>query len=231
MSTNDRRSAADYSSLDDAQVRSVRRDAEDDEQISTIGYVPGSQRARAFPGDDKFPFVKDVPDVVGPLEYRKSFVGTGPTNPLPLATSVSQYDTGAAIDVRGQRTLVLMGAYLSGVSLAGAAEGLLSVVCEASLAPFTPSQTFGTLDVWFPIGVVDPTLTTPAIEPGFAYRRFYSSEFRFDPLINQPAPHVGPVSSLWTLVFDVSGYRQIRFRTADLVSAAAFLDLRYYFQR
>lgn len=230
MSTNDSRRDADYTLTGDAQARAVRRDAEDDQPVKPIAYVPGSQRARAFPGDDKFPFVKDVSDVTGPDEYRKSIQGGSFTNPLPLASDLTGYETLGEVDVRGHRAFCLFGLYTPAFAQQGGGTGLLSLICEASFAPFAPTSY--TFDTWVPIGVVNPVLNTPAIAPGYAYREFHSSEFRLNPWTGYqqpPYPNAGTVS--FTLVFDVSWYRKVRIRCADLVSDAAYLDLRFFRQR
>jgi hypothetical protein len=237
VSTNDARRDADYSRSEDAQVRAVRRDAEDDQPIQVAGYVPGTDRARAFPGDEKFPFVKDVPDVTGPDEYRKSVVKASLVNPLPFAATLGDYETLPEIDIRGSRGLVLMGIYVPGSDLQLGGQGLLSVICEASLEPFAPTTPSLLGEVWVPIGVVDPTLRTPAIQPGFAYRNFFSSEFRLDPWVGYVAPPFPTVPAVvFTLVFDVSWYRKVRFRVAELapgqqLPVLTYLDLRYFRQR
>lgn len=230
MSRNDSNRDSDYMLKSDARVRSVRRDAENAENITTVGYVPGSDQTRAFPGDEKFPFVKDVPDVTGPTLYRKSIGLSGglPTlgNPLPLASSSLLFETLPEVDVRGHRAFALFGVYWPKTDQQAGGSGTLSLICEASLAPL---EATGLQDnVWYPIGVVDPTLNVPAIDPGYAYRRFYSSEFRLDPFVglNPPFPNlVAPL--LFTLVFDVSWYRDVRVRCADLVTDGAYLQLNY----
>lgn len=230
MSRNDSNRDSDYMLKSDARVRSVRRDAENAENLTTVGYVPGSDQTRAFPGDEKFPFVKDVPDVTGPTLYRKSFGLSGglPTlgNPLPLATGVFDYETLPEVDVRGHRAFALFGVYWPKTDEQAGGSGLLSLICEASLAPL--EATGPSTDVFFPIGVVDPTLNLPAIEPGYAYRNFFSSEFRLNPFLglNPPFPNLG-VPRQFTLIFDVSWYRDVRVRCADLATDGAYLQLNY----
>jgi hypothetical protein len=235
VSTSDGRSNADYTRLTEATARAVRRDAEDDQPVQVVGYVPGTDRARAFPGDEKFPFVKDVPDVTGPDEYRKSKINSkNLNNPIPLTVDLSGYEVLPEIDIRGSCGLVLMGTYypnfIQQQQIGG--QGLLTLICEAVLGPQPPPTTAVGDELWKPIGVVNPTLVTPAIAPGYAYRKFYSSEFRLDPWDGYPPPPFPfspPVE--FTLVFDVSWYRKVRFKVADLVTDNAYLDLSYFRQR
>lgn len=229
MSRNDQNRDSDYMLKSEARVRSVRRDAESDENLTTVGYVPGSDQTRAFPGDEKFPFVKDVPDVTGPTLYRKSIDFTGGfsnlINPLPLASATYDYETLAEVDVRGHRAFALFGVYWPAAEQ-GVGSGTLSLITEASLEPL--EATGPNFPIYFPIGVVDPQLNVPAIEPGYAYRNFYSSEFRLDPWVGYqpPFPQVGPRQ--FTLIFDVSWYRDVRVRCADLVvDKGTFLQLSY----
>lgn len=227
MSRNDPMRDSDYMLQGDARVRSVRRDGEDDENLQPIAYVPGSDKARAFPGDEKFPFVKDVPDVTGPTLYRKSFsIVEGVqvlSDPLPLATTLADYQILDPVDVRGHRAFALFGIYWPKAAQTGF--GTLSLVVEAALSPL--ESTGPSTPVWFPIGVVDPTLNVPAIEPGFAYRNFFSSEFRLDPWAGLQPPFAPVAERYFTLIFDVSWYRDVRVRCADLVTDAAYLQLSY----
>jgi hypothetical protein len=217
VSRNDSNRDSDYMLKSDARVRSVRRDAENAENITTVGYVPGSDQTRAFPGDEKFPFVKDVPDVTGPTLYR-------PLDKLNPAEVFADYETLPSVDVRGHRAFALFGVYTPG-QIQGVGTGLLSLVVEAALEPVT--ATAPSVQTWYPIGVVDPTLNAPAIEPGFAYRRFYASEFRLDPWagFTPPFPLSGPIP--FTLIYDVSWYRDVRVRCAELSAAATSLRLNY----
>jgi len=236
VSRNDPSRDSDYMLKSEARVRSVRRDAENAENVTTVGYTPGSDQTRAFPGDEKFPFVKDVPDVTGPTLYRKSIESIGDEglnliNPLPSASSLTSYETLSAVDVRGHRAFALFGIYFPAVDQqTETGLGLLNIIAEASLEPIEASSSS---TVWYPIGVVDPVLNAPAIAPGYAYRRFFASEFRLDPWAGYvppaPFPPSGPVP--FTLVFDVSWYREIRIRCAELVSPlprdGTFLQLNY----
>jgi hypothetical protein len=217
VSRNDPMRDSDYMLQGDARTRAIRRDSEDDENLQPVAYVPGSDKARAFPGDEKFPFVKDVPDVTGPIPYRQ-------LDSLPVATSLADYQILEAVDVRGHRAFALFGSYFVSLDEQGAGS-VLSLVVEAALTPL--ESTGSAAPVWFPIGVVDPTLNTPAIEPGFAYRNFFASEFRLDPWINITPPFIPPQEPRnFTLIFDVSWYRDLRVRCADLVAPSG-LQLSY----
>jgi hypothetical protein len=217
VSRNDPTRDSDYMLQGDARTRAIRRDSEDDENLQPVAYVPGSDKARAFPGDEKFPFVKDVPDVTGPTLYR-------PLDKLNPAEVFADYETLPSVDVRGHRAFALFGVYTPG-QIQGVGTGLLSLVVEAALEPVT--ATAPSVQTWYPIGVVDPTLNAPAIEPGFAYRRFYASEFRLDPWagFTPPFPLSGPIP--FTLIYDVSWYRDVRVRCAELSAAATSLRLNY----
>jgi hypothetical protein len=243
----------DFSTIEDARVRRVRRDGgQDDQGVTTIGYVPGSQRAQPFPGDDKFPFVKDVTDIEGPKFCRDGAValdpGNPPTivNPLPQVTdpflpagTPGAYEISPEFDVRPYRQLMFVFSYFPGPSAPGPdpvlAAGLLSIVPEVQVMPFTPQQA-PNLSPWQPIGVVNPVLELPAVVPGFGYRRVYSTELRFDgaftgppPAVPQPVPY--GIGRPLTLAFDVSAYRDLRIKYGDLITDSSTLAARVFLQR
>lgn len=210
-----------YTQLENMPSRGVRREAGDDEPITTIGYVPGSDKARAVPGDEDFPYFKDPTDVRGP------FVLLDGVPPLadPLSPSLADYADTIEIDVRGQRTLVLVLTYTPSNS-GGVGSGTLSLIPQARL-----EATPGEAAAWATIGVVDPTLNTPAIGQSYAYRNIHATELRLNPFVNLTPPFPAPAAITMTLVFDVSGYRDFRFRYADLLGATSTLKLDYYLQR
>lgn len=249
MSADDTRRDEAFLRLDEVESRSVRRDGGDDAPITQMGYSPGSQQARAIPGDAKFPFFKDPPDVSGPFEYRTSDVippAKTLTNPLPFVggfgfgSPLDIYQNGPAIDVRGISQLAAVLTYLPGtitMQEVTTGVGILSIIAEHALQPFEASSVDE--PYWVPIGVVNPILHTPAVVPGYAYRDIFSSEFRWQPfagLVN-PLPINTPLRQ--TLVFDVSSYQQFRFRFADLAAGGgelqnntpAYLWASYYLMR
>lgn len=210
-----------FTGLEQLPSRNVRREAGDDEPITPIGYVPGSDKARPFPGDEDFPYVKDPTDVRGPFELLD---GTPPLVDQQSPT-LADYAETVAIDVRGQRTLVLVLAYTPSNS-GGVGTGTLSLLPQARLEAMP-----GDAAAWATIGVVDPTLNTPAIGQSYAYRNVYATELRLDPFVGLTPPYPAPALITMTLVFDVSGYREFRFRYADLLGATSTLKLDYYLQR
>jgi hypothetical protein len=230
--TQDRR-FADYRQLEDVDA-AIRR--ENGQASLTVGYAPGGGAAtKAVPGDQKFPYFKDVPDVEGPVWLRDGFIANpGPplqpitANPLPLVVTADDYETSPVLDVRGIRQVLVFARYWSGLDgdpLSGV--GVLSVVPQAA---FEPSPEVS--QEWMPIGVVDPVLYTPAIEPGFAFRRVYSTELRYDPGYTPlgPQPYLEGPHEL-TLVFDVGPYDVFRLRYGDLVTASSSLYARAYRMR
>jgi len=212
--TQDRRNA-DFRNLQDAAISRVRRG--DERPPDAMGYSPGGDalRAKAVPGDQKFPFFKDVPDVEGPFRLTsavKTDGGKPPVvaNPIPTAPFASP-DWRAAlastelIDVRGVRLLNLVVLYYpSSQNVVGD----LILIPDAVFAT-PPEAAPGALSPT-PIGVVDPTLTTPGTFPqGFARRRTYASEFNFSAGAVLALDTDGPATE--TLVFDVAPYNEIRF--------------------
>jgi hypothetical protein len=227
------RRQADYRNLEEVDVTSTRRD--DGRAFVVSGYSPGSAAlgGRAFPGDQKFPFVKDVPDVEGPIDLRDGYaivdeVSVAMVNPLPFAATAFDYETSPEIDVRGIRQVLVFLRYYAGVDEQLAGEGVLSVIPEAAFFP-APAATE---QQWMPIGVVNPVLNVPAIQPGFAFRHVFSTELRLDPGYTGLAPQpytVGPFEL--TLAFDVGPYDVFRLRYADVVSNASTLYARAYTMR
>lgn len=210
-----------YNRAEELGARAIRRDGSDGASVLEIGYQPGSMPARAWPGDEDFPYVKDPSDLQGPFEY---YDGSA-----PLATALVDYAIGDSIDVAGMRQLVLVLRYSPTVS-GGGAVGTLSVLPEGLLDPETPT---GQTAAWIPIGVVDPTLNRPAIGGGYAYRNVYSTELRFDPFVGLTPPFANPGPQALTLAFDVSIYRRFRFRFGDVAALATTSTVRghYYLQR
>lgn len=226
------RRPADYRSLEEVDVITTRRG--ENQAFVVSGYSPGGSglAGRPVPGDQKFPFFKDVPDVEGPVFLRDGAVSEDlivvVTNPLPLATAVSGYDTSPELDVRGIRQVLVFLRYFAAVEM-GAGVGVLSLVPQASFLP-SPSQE----SEWMTIGVVNPTLNAPAIEPGYAFRHVFSTELRLDPGYTgdpaNPQPYGrGPYEL--TLAFDVGPYDVFRLRYADVVANLSTLYARAYLMR
>lgn len=237
--TQDRR-LADYRQLEDVDA-AIRR--ENGQASLTVGYAPGGGAApRAMPGDQKFPFVKDVPDVEGPIWLRDGRISVPDpplapftTDPLPFVATPADYETSPVLDVRGIRQVLVFLRYWAGLDQEGQASiGVLSVVPQAAFEPAPQGATFPAVgdQEWMPLGVVDPALNLPAIAPGYAYRRIYSTELRLDPGYTPAGPQpylVGPHEL--TLAFDVGPYDVFRLRYGDVVAATSSLYARAYLMR
>ena len=234
----------DYRRLADAQVGNVRRDG-GGRSIGVVGYSPGGNglAAKAVPGDQKFPFFKDVPDVEGPIQLRDGLVTAAAvvTNALPLVTSpylaedaVGGYERSPTIDVRGIRVATLVLDYYPGVSgQPPAALGELSLIFQHRIDPFNPTGTETAESQFRTTGVVDPTLNVPGIVQSYAMQRVYPRELRLSPSFTAAgdvATALGTPAPI-SLDFDVSRYDEIRWLWGDTVSAVGSLLARAYIMR
>ncbi len=208
------RRARDFSKRRDAQVRELRRG--DGVPTVVAGYLPGGGgRPRPHPGDEKFPFVKDVPDVEGPVRYIEPALFTDDTidNPIPLVGAQADYLTLAAIDTGGIRLLTLFIEYFPGTIAS-----ILSILPQGELDDDS--------DEWFPFGVVDGAIVASTTVDCGGARKTFATELQFD-----AAGIVVPASCREALVFDVSTHRDVRFLVGDTVSALSGLNLHYTLMR
>ncbi len=207
---------------EDAQQVDIRRDA--GEPIVVGGYVPGrGDRARPIPGDEQFPYFKDVPALLKPRRLlgpvRESGGAVVPAPNLPLVAIPADL-LAFEIDVRGIRAVTLFINYLGDA-------GTLELVVDGAIE--LPEQGSGNNPnvQFFPIGVVDPTLNTAgALLNCGAWREHFATELRMDATAFTPA---SPCDD--TLVFDVNIYSVFRVRVGDLAVATSGLNLLYVLQR
>jgi hypothetical protein len=210
----------DFRRLGDARAADIRRGGEG--AVEPVGYSPGGgSRTKAIPGDEKFPFFKDVPDVVGPYRAIElaELLADVVQNPLPQVAAEGDLLALDPIDVRGIRLLTTFVEYY------GDGGELILVPDGLTYEPEDGATGTGQ-ELWYPIGVIDPTLTTVgAVLVGGGFRRFYATELRMDGTALTPA-----AAARATLVFDVAPYREIRFRVGDTVATAG-LNLLYSLER
>lgn len=220
-----------------AAVQRVRRES-GDADAAVIAYQDPGSGAQTFPGDSKFPFVKDPPDVERLVRLRRSYdPDTQQTsNPIPTTTVLADFEASSPIDTTGFRELrLILGYFPQAVTVAQ-----LSLIPEARIFDSNvPQASAAVADNFAPIGVVEPCLfvtdTTTgdvSIADGYAFRRFYQTELRFNPFLNRDAPVAFTEPATLMLVFDVRTYRGFRFRFAELEGGVtSFLDLSYVLMR
>jgi len=242
MSQN--RRPQDFRRLEDAQVTQVRR-GEAERSLVVTGYSPGgsAQHALPTPGDQKFPFVKDVPDVMGPLELRNGEVDDTATvvNALPLVTDPylvppdpGAYERSPIIDTRGIRVVTLVLDYFPGDNGQFAGLGELSLILQERVQPINPTGTETAESQFRTTGVVDPTLNVPGLVQSYAMQRVYPRELRLAPNFvpgGAAVPVALGIPVPITLDFDVGRYDEIRFLWGDTVSAVASLRARAFLMR
>lgn len=198
----------DYLPGDEAPFRRLRTRAPDG---IGVAYSPeNDERARAWPGDAKFPFAMQPPDVEAPQVYRDRDVA-GPlplvvlgTGPVDLAAN---YEVLPELDVRGSRLLVMY------VTYAPSGASALSLVPQAGL------QHKGSAE-WYSVGVVDPTLDVmTSVQPiNYGFRNMVLSELRV------PSSGAGDVANV-VASFDVSSFATFRLLVGDTAVADATLGL------
>lgn len=206
------RNPEDYLTEAEAAEAEVRRGSDDNFVVS--GYSALDGKGLPVPGDRKFPFVKDPPDVERAVQYLENvqFTGEGNVqNPIPLVAAPGDYAIGDPIDVGGRRLLMLWIEYYR------AGSGVLSLVPEGSIDEAG----------FYPIGLVDSALTTPSILPAGAWRETHPTELR----LGTGATTSPTVPVRQTLVFDVGVYKNFRFRYGDVASGASGLNLYYTLMR
>jgi hypothetical protein len=174
-------------------------------------------QGRVVQGDESFPFFKDPADNDVPQLYLPE------QTLVDASANITLYVDAPALDVRGLRGVQL---YLTverivadPVSLTGA----LSVLPEAAVrAPVDDEPT------WYPIGVIDTTLTTDGTpRESYARRNLFATELVFDPSAEiSPAPVVASGVWRYAVPFDVAQWDFVRFRFGgrdDSVIATAFV--------
>ena len=234
---------ADFRQLQDAQVGKVRR--ADGRPLVVTGYSPGGDalKARPMPGDQKFPFVKDPPDVTGPfrltppVDIDTSGAPFVVLNPIPgppfVADQVgAQLQVLGPIDVRGIELITLFLEYYA-TDPQGAATPELILIPQVLLErpPATPPLGVAgpPRSDFFPIGVVDPTLVTPGtFLPCYARRITYASELNIDGA-GAAFTTQGPCQQ--ALIFEVSVYNEIQFLVGDAGVTDSGLDAFYTLER
>lgn len=213
MSQN--RRGRDIATRADEAVRGLRRGNGTPNIVG--GYlVSPSGRAQANPGDEKFPYIKDPPDIEGPVRYitPTQLNGEGGVdNPIPLVAVFDDFLILDLIDVAETRILTLFQAYYP-----GAADASLSIVPEVQRDDNTGD--------WYSAGVVDGTITASTFVPGGGVRTTYATE-----LASPAAGLTSPDSIKKALSFDVGDHRTFRLRVGDTVSAFSGLDLFYSLMR
>ena len=217
MSTSRRNQ--DYRRIRDAQVAEVRRGSS--ESVEPMGYSPGgAARSRPIPGDEKFPFFKDVPDVEGPYRLGAiTEIDDGVVNPIPQVAVAADLSILETIDVRGIRLLTCFFEYFPD-------DGQLIIVPDGMTYEPEDLDASAGQEQWFPIGVVDPVLTVVGpLLTGGGFRYVYSTELR----INGAGLDFSTPIRL-TAVFDVAPYREMRLRVGD-TGAAAGLNILYSLER
>lgn len=127
---------------------------------------------------------------------------------LPEGTTLADYVDGQPLDVRGISQIALYLKVRRNVLVDPGVIGALSVLPEAGILR-------GTTYTWFPISVINTTLTidgTP--DDGYARRYLYQSELVFDPTGGQDSPT--PTSGIWnySVPIDVTAWDHVRFRFA-----------------
>ncbi len=175
-----------------------------------------------------------------PILLRQSFTSpptwSTQSNPVPTLTAsptLSEYETLALVNTTGYSQLLLQLRYLPEGESPAVDGSALSLLAEAWVPRAGGLTQVDEVD-FTPIGVLDATVlvedTTPAevaLEPGYAFRRGYSAEIRFDPFKGRAsagAIDAAPVQA--TLQFDVSPYRGFRFRVAEaVVGVTSYVDL------
>lgn len=181
----------DYFAAGDAGAAHLHRGRT--EEVVRVGYIRAGGTLQGLQGDESFPFVKDPPQASRPLKYVNRV-------DLGLVTQVSQYLIGDTLKIPEARSLSL---YVNMTRPTGS-PGILSILPQAGF------ELDGN-DQFFPLGVVDTTLTVPGVETGYAERNVLQTELTWDPDAQQsPAPGgAGPFPLI--LTFDVSTFESYRF--------------------
>lgn len=209
-----------YSRVRDAMIRDLRR--VDGTPSVVAGYLPGNAgRPKPHPGDEKFPFVKDPPDIEGPTRYIEAVELSqegNVLNPIPLVADFADYLVLDQIDVGGWRLLTFFIEFFP--DDATDPDGVLSII---------PEQTLGDTDEWFPVGFVDGVVT-PSTITGLcaASRESFAMDIRFNETESGVAQ---PSACRETLDFDVTTKHNMRLRVGDVASAASGLNLWYTLTR
>lgn len=216
MTTNRRR--VDHVREQDAAIDNLRASGEGTPDV--IGYKPGSEKARSWPGDDRFPFVKDPPDLLGPYRYiaPAQVLPSSVSNPIPFidadAANLLALDD---IDVSGWRLLRLDITYYQADPT-----GRLLLIIDGRREATEGGDPQNPVLTTVPVGVLDNTLLTQNLLPGGNRRRVHASEL----VIDIPAGTLAnPITT--SLTFGVEEHRTVRFRVGDLVVATSGLDLFY----
>ncbi len=210
-----RRRRRDYTQNSDLGVDRLRRGQDEDPNILTA-YKPAGGRARSIPGDERFPYFKDIPDTLEPVRYLPIVELDGQNvvqNPIPQVPPEADFLNGPVIDVSGYRLLTLFLEYFGD-------GGQLVLVPEARIDLPEDSTANDPNQQFFPISVIDPTINpaapvnTPIITCG-GVRFAFATELRIDGTALTPA---ASCRQIW--VFDVNTYLDFRFRIGDTVATA-----------
>lgn len=127
---------------------------------------------------------------------------------LAEGTTLADYTDGAALDTRGISQVALYLKVRRNVLVDPGVIGALSVLPEAGILR-------GTTYTWFPISVINTTLTidgTP--DDGYARRYLYQSELVFDPTGGQQSPVPDTGAWNYSVPIDVAAWDHVRFRFA-----------------
>jgi hypothetical protein len=233
-----------------------RRDPRTEEPDgSLIGYSPDAgSGAKAFPGDDQFPFVKDPPSVEQTVcLWNRHSLGNEPRDLFPSPV----------VDVTNYRIFNLTVRFYPAVVAGGSPSQItMAIVPEAGLilppqmhVGNEPSHHLGVgADasdaeniLWGPVGVVDPVIrgaypsapgdAVSLDPPCMGYRDMYASQFNLTGNTSVDAATMTPC--LTNLAFDVTPYKLFRIKstTYSPISGAAappsgsFADLFYNLER
>ena len=186
---------------EESRVDRVRRD--DNEGIAVSGYR-GLGVDRPWPGDAIFPFVKDPPESSEAVDYLEEQALTA----LGVSPTLADYVQGPTLDVGG---IVALALYLCYTEVS-ASNGGLSIIPATVLTPIQ-----GQVEVVFPVGVVDSTLTIPGTIDGLASRDVFQTELQWDAGAQQSPPASTPGEHCLVLNFDVAPYDEFRFYLAAIL--------------
>lgn len=209
-----------YTREADARVRDIRRGP--GQSAGLMGYQPGgAQGPRPFPGDVRFPYVMQPPDLDETTFYKE---GELPLVQVATVDTVSSLAVLPSIDVRGWRSLALHidvdaepSTFLAGYQAAIVPQASYTVEAVQPL----PNKPVPFEDTWRCVGVLDATLHTggslssltpplPLMPLLFALRNAHMTQINL-PVGIQAVASQPPLPFATTLVFDVSPYARYRF--------------------
>lgn len=187
-----------------------RPDDDDQTDIVPMGYVDTYGTRRTVPGDGESAFLKTPPFESDTQRYTRGLV-------VPFVTEGLVYEFLQPVDVNTRR---LLNFWLSWTIPIDANQN------NHQLSLLPQGRRDETVNEWYTIAVINPTLAAGFPGAGFGGRTFYKAELNTPVFVGDPA---AAIVFRTVITFDVAIYTSFRLGVGSLNDDATLLDLDYSF--